>query len=175
MITVDDLKEICPFSPLSTLGKYVDPLNAAMQEFEINNVLRETMFLAQVAHESGGFHYVEEIASGAAYEGRADLGNTEPGDGIRFKGRGLIQVTGRANYAACGSALGIDLVSNPPLLESPDNAARSAAWFWQSHGLNELADKGVDYFVAITKRINGGTNGLPDRQAYLARAQTVIT
>lgn len=173
MITVSDLKAICLTASLSTLEKFVDPINAAMQEFGINTPDREAMFLAQVAHESGAFRYVRELANGSAYEGRTDLGNTEAGDGARFRGRGLIQITGRANYQACGDALGFDAISTPELLEEPDEAARSAAWFWQTHGLNELADRGD--FLRITKRINGGTNGYAERQAYLTRAQSVIT
>ncbi len=170
MITLDDLRAICKHTKASVLEKFVEPLNDAMAEYEINaNPARETHFLAQVAHESGGFNYVREIASGAAYEGRSDLGNTEPGDGVRFKGRGLIQITGRANYKACGESLGLDLEANPELLESPANAAASAGWFWHSRGLNTIADRGD--ILAITKRINGGTNGLRDRQAYLAIAQ----
>ena len=168
-IGLDDLRAICTRTKAAVLDKYVGPLNDAMQEFEINNPARETHFLAQVAHESGGFNYVREIASGAAYEGRADLGNTEPGDGCRFRGRGLIQITGRSNYVACGAALDLDLVANPALLETPENAARSAGWFWQSHGLNALADIGDAR--AITRRINGGINGLQDRLTYLTLAQ----
>lgn len=173
MIVLADLKAICLTSRESTLEPFIDPLNDAMTEFSIDTPDREAMFLAQVAHESGGFHYVKELASGQAYEGRADLGNIEQGDGIRFKGRGLIQITGRNNYRECGAALGLDLVENPESLELSDLAARSAAWFWQTHGLNELADKGD--FLRITKRINGGSNGYAQRQAYLARAQAVIT
>ena len=174
MITVLELHAICPLTNQAILSRYVAPLNASMIEFEINNVLRETMFLAQLSHESGGFHYVKELADGKHYEGRADLGNTQPGDGPKYKGRGLIQITGKVNYASCGAALGLDLIGSPELLEQPDNAARSAAWFWHSRGLNELADKGPGWFIPITKRINGGVNGLSDRQAYLARAQEVI-
>lgn len=170
MITLDDLKAICRHSTTGRLAVFVEPLNAAMQEFAISeNPARETHFLAQIAHESGGFRYVREIASGAAYEGRADLGNTEAGDGERFRGRGLIQITGRSNYAACGVALGLDLLAAPELLEEPANAARSAAWFWDSRHLNELADRGDAR--GITKRINGGLNGYQDRLAYLALAQ----
>lgn len=173
MITVADLKSICLMTPSARLQLFLDPLNAAIKEFEIDQTpVRESMFIAQVAHESGGFHYVRELASGEAYEGRADLGNTENGDGVRFKGRGLIQITGRGNYRACGDALGLDLVSSPELLEQPGNAARSAGWFWHSRGLNAIADRGD--FIAITKRINGGLNGLPDRQAYLKRAEAVL-
>lgn len=173
MITLDELQKICPTTKVSRLEKFIEPLNAAMQEFEISETpVREMHFIAQVAHESGGFNYVRELASGAAYEGRADLGNTEPGDGIRYKGRGLIQVTGRSNYRACGDALGVDVVSEPELLESPVLAARSAAWFWSSRGLNHMADLGD--IRGITKRINGGLNGFSDRLAYLEKAQVVM-
>lgn len=173
MIALADLKAICLTTPQARLLLFLEPLNATMKEFEIDKTpVRESMFLAQIAHESGGFHYVRELASGDAYEGRADLGNDEPGDGVRYKGRGLIQITGKANYRACGAALDLDLISNPELLEQPDAAARSAGWFWASRHLNELADKGD--FIAITKRINGGLNGLPDRQAYLTRAEAVL-
>lgn len=173
MITLDDLKRIAPQASVAGMEKFLAPLNGAMTEFGISeNVERETAFLAQVLHESGGFHYVRELASGDAYEGRLDLGNTEPGDGVRFKGRGLIQITGRANYRKCGAALGVDLIADPGLLESPELACRSAAWWWQAHGLNELADKGD--FQAITKRINGGYNGWLDRVAYFERAKEVL-
>ena len=172
MITLDDLCAICPLSRRSRIEPFVEPLNAAITEFEINNVARETMFLAQLAHESGGFRYVEELASGEAYEGRQDLGNTEPGDGVRYKGRGLLQITGRANYQAVGEALSHDFIGNPEELEGPTFAARSAAWFWASRGLNELADAGD--FRRITKKINGGYNGLADREKYLAKAQEVL-
>lgn len=172
MVTYHDLKAICPLANTSRLAVYVGPLNAAMQEFEINNRPREMAFLAQIAHESGSFNYVRELASGADYEGRADLGNTEPGDGKRFKGRGLIQITGRANYAACGDALGIDLLAHPESLEEPINAARSAGWFWHSRHLNAYADAGD--FRAITRVINGGLNGWVDRLNYFTRAQQVF-
>ena len=173
MITLDNLRAICKHTKSGRLAVFVEPLNDAMQEFDINTPQREAHFLAQVAHESGGFVYVKEIASGKAYEGRADLGNTEPGDGVRFKGRGVIQITGRANYDLCGQALSLPLLDDPELLEQPDNACRSAAWFWRSRGLNALADNGDAR--AITRRINGGINGLQDRLAYLALAQEQLT
>lgn len=167
-VTLVSLQRIMPFA-----GKraklYLRSLNEAMREYEISvNAKRESAFLAQIAHESGELRYVRELASGEAYEGRKDLGNTEAGDGVRFKGRGLIQITGRTNYAACGRALGVDLISQPELLERPDFATRSAAWWWKAHGLNQLADNGA--FEQITRKINGGTNGLADRQAYFRRA-----
>ncbi len=151
---------------------FAEPLSRAMYEFDINNPAREAAFLAQIAHESVSLRYVREIASGEAYEGRSDLGNVAAGDGVRFKGRGLIQITGRANYAACASALNLPLLDHPELLEEAENACRSAAWYWKSRGLNELADAGD--FRLITKRINGGYNGYADRLAFHARAQQVL-
>lgn len=171
MISLDELKKIMPYAG-SRADTFHEPLIAAMSEFEINSVARQGMFLAQIAHESGSLKYVREIASGEAYEGRADLGNTEPGDGVRYRGRGLIQITGRANYRDCGAALGVDLLASPELLESPELACRSAAWFWKSRGLNEIADKGD--FKLVTKRINGGYNGYQDRLKYYERAQQVL-
>lgn len=170
MITLDDLMAICKFSKRTRLAQFVDPLNDAMHEFEIdNNQRRAAHFLAQICHESGCFTYTREIASGEAYEGRQDLGNTEPGDGVRFKGRGLIQITGRSNYRQCGEALGVDLIADPKALEEPVLACRSAAWFWSDRGLNTLADNGDAR--AITKKINGGLTGFQDRLNYLALAQ----
>lgn len=155
------------------MAPFVEPLNDSMREFEIDdNVEREAAFLAHLAVESGGFRYVREIASGAAYEGRDDLGNYHPGDGVRFRGRGLIQITGRANYKACGDALGLDLLEHPELLEEPEYAARSAAWFWDSRKLNELADNGD--FKTITRRINGGLTHYKERLAFYERAQDVL-
>ncbi len=171
MITGEELLRIMPYAK-KRVGAFVAPLNATMLEFEVNNHEREAAFLAQLAHESGELRYMEEIASGEAYEGRRDLGNTEPGDGVRYKGRGPIQITGRANYAACGAALGLDLLAQPELLESPDVGCRSAGWFWKKRGLNELADKGD--FLLITKRINGGTNGWRSRVLYWEKAKEVL-
>lgn len=124
-------------------------------------------FMAQVAHESGGFRYMEEIASGQAYEGRQDLGNVHAGDGRLFKGRGPIQLTGRANYRLFGRALGIDFEQHPEVVAFPSIGLMAACHYWQMRGLNELAD--ADDVVAITKRVNGGVNGLDDRKAYLAK------
>ena len=173
MITHEELREILPHTSETRIMLFADPLNASMEEFEIDTPERQAAFIAQIAHESGGLRYVRELASGEAYEDRADLGNTETGDGVRFKGRGLIQITGRANYRLCGEALGVDLVGNPELLETPDLACRSAAWFWKDRGLNELADKGD--FKLITKRINGGYNGYRERLAFYEKAQEVLT
>jgi putative chitinase len=178
-LTLDQLKAIMPYAG-QRAAVFLAPLNAAMVEFDINTPERQAAFLAQIAHESGNLRYVRELASGAAYDtGRLAerLGNTpeDDGDGERYKGRGLIQITGAANYSACSAALYGDsqhLLDHPELLELPDAACRSAAWFWASRKLNALADVGD--FLRITKRINGGTNGLNDRVAYWERAQKVL-
>lgn len=147
---------------------FIVPLEAAMVEAEINTPARKAAFLAQLAHESGELRYFEELASGAAYEGRKDLGNVHPHDGVRYKGRGPIQLTGRDNYRAAGKALGLDLENHPELVATAAVGFRVAGWFWKSHGLNELADAGR--FKAITKIINGGLNGEVERERYYARA-----
>jgi putative chitinase len=172
MITEADLSVIMPQAKAGNVALFVQPINDALDEFHINTPIRQAAFLAQIAHESGQLRYSEEIASGKAYEGRADLGNTSVGDGKRYKGRGLIQITGRANYEACGSALGVDLLAEPELLKQPDLAARSAAWFWFTHGCNELADAGK--FDTVTRRINGGLNGYEDRVSFWERAKEQI-
>ena len=176
MVTLDQLKKIIPYAgPRAAV--FLAPLNEAMAEFGIDTPSRQAAFLAQVAHESGSLRYVEEIASGRAYEGRGDLGNTQPGDGIRFKGRGLIQITGRANYRACSQALFRDtrLLDRPEALEDVVAACRSAAWFWQSRKLNHLADVADDVsFRKITRAVNGGFNGLAERIAYYERAKEVL-
>lgn len=147
-------------------------LSSTMNEFQINTSLRQAAFLAQIGHESGQLRYVQEIASGISYEGRIDLGNTQIGDGKRFKGRGLIQITGRTNYLLCGKALDLDLEKCPELLEETENACRSAGWFWKTHDLNELAD--IKDLKKITKKINGGLNGFEDRQALYLKALEVL-
>lgn len=140
---------------------------AAMVEFSITSQARAQMFLAQVLHESAGLAYFEEIADGHAYEGRRDLGNTHRGDGRRYKGRGPIQLTGRANYRWAGNLLGLALEEQPEMAARHPIGWRIAGLYWKSHGLNELADRGD--FVTITRRINGGTNGMASRQMYLRR------
>lgn len=168
------VKQLLAIMPLAgrRAGLFLAPLNAAMAQFGIDTPLRQASFLAQVAHESGQLLWLRELASGAAYEGRSDLGNVVAGDGVRFKGRGLLQITGRANYAACGVALGLDLLAAPQLLEQPVAACRSAGWFWQSRGLNRLAD--ADNQERITRRINGGINGLAERLALYQVARKVL-
>ncbi|MGB3614658.1 MAG: glycoside hydrolase family 19 protein [Elainellaceae cyanobacterium] len=165
------LRRIAPRAATSQLRKFVAPLNITMAEFGIDTPLRQAHFLAQLAHESGEFNFVEEISDGTQYEGRLDLGNVVNGDGPRFKGRGLIQITGRANYTACsvGLALGNQLVERPTRLTEDELAARSAGWFWSVNRLNTLAD--TDNVVAVTRVINGGENGLADRSVKLANAK----
>jgi len=172
LITQAQLSAIAPYSQRDRLDKLLPQLNTTMQRYAITTPLRKAHFLAQVGHESDGFNTNEEYASGADYEWRSDLGNTQAGDGVRFKGRGLIQVTGRANYGECGRALGVDLINNPQRLGDYDLACLSAGWFWDSRNLNTHADR--DDILTITKIINGGTNGLADRQSYLARAKRVF-
>jgi putative chitinase len=173
MITTDLLRRIMPESgPRAAL--FTVPLVTAAAEFDINAEERIAAWLAQLAHESGQLRYVRELASGEAYEGRKDLGNTQPGDGVRFRGRGLIQITGRANYEQLRVALGLDCVAHPEILEDPHNAARVSGWFWKGRGLNELADGGTVNFTKITRRINGGTNGLADREMFYSRARAAL-
>jgi len=171
-ITIEQLRKIYPFAGLR-IPTFIDPLNAAMEEFEINTIPRIQMFLAQIGHESSELRYTLEIATGEAYEGRKDLGNTHPGDGKRYKGRGLIQITGFSNYLELQLALDVPCIDHPEVIETPLNACRSAAWFWKTRGCNELADE--DNFLRITRKINGGTNGLADRVIYFNRAKEVIT
>ena len=154
------------------IDRFLDPINKTLEEFEINTPQRIRMFLAQIGHESGQLRYRKELASGAAYEGRKDLGNTTPGDGVRYKGRGLIQITGKYNYGLASLALGLPLLEKPELLEEDLNACRSAGWFWYKSNLNALADMGK--FETITRRINGGLNGYSDRYKLYQRAFEII-
>ena len=147
--------------------------NVHFRRYDIlDNGLRLTHFMGQVAHESGGFRYMEEIASGAAYEGRADLGNTQRGDGVKFKGRGPIQLTGRANYRRFGRAIGIDLERYPEIVAYPSLGLWAGCEYWANRGINALADR--DDIEAVTRAINGGLNGLADRRVKTAKARALI-
>ena len=174
-ITEQQLLHILPNAGRQA-GVFVPALNTAMSRYGIVGTVRVAAFIAQVGHESGQLRWVREIwgptAQQAAYEGRADLGNTQKGDGSKYRGRGLIQITGRANYAACGEALGLDLLNRPELLEQTQYAALSAAWFWSVNGLNTLADAGD--LKGVTLRINGGLNGQTERQALYDKALKVL-
>lgn len=171
-MTLAQLSKCLPYANATSIQKFGPKLLEAMKKHNIISPPREAAFIAQIAHESGSLRYVEEIASGEAYEGRKDLGNTEPGDGKRFKGRGLIQITGRANYKLVGQALGYDFISKPEDLELPGPACYSAAWFWQDRGLNRLAD--IEAFDKITRKINGGLNGYEDRCKHWETAKEVL-
>ena len=200
-ITQQQLLQILPDAGAQA-GVFVPVLNTAMNAYQIVGTQRVAAFLAQVGHESGQLqHVVENLNYGAqalvatwpsrftqalaaqvarvpqqianiAYASRMGNGDASSGDGWSYRGRGLIQITGRANYQACGDALGVDLIGNPDLLAQPQYAAMSAAWYWATNGLNTLADAGD--FDPITRRINGGLNGLPDRLALYATAQQVL-
>ena len=198
-ITSQQLLQILPNAGQSA-GVFVPVLNTAMSRYQIVGAKRVAAFIAQVGHESGQLKRLvenlnysadalrkiwpsrfdvelanatarnpEQIAN-IAYGNR--MGNTAPGDGWKYRGRGLIQITGRANYEECGEALGLDLVNQPELLEKPQHACMSAAWFWASRGLSTLADDGQ--FDKVTQRINGGQNGAADRQTLYARALKVL-
>ncbi|UIN53630.1 glycoside hydrolase family 19 protein [Pseudomonas kribbensis] len=180
LITQQQLLHILP-NARSQAGVFVSALNTSMQHYQIVGPKRGAAFIAQIGHESGQLRYVREIwgptVAQREYEGRADLGNTVPGDGRKFCGRGLIQITGRANYAKCGEALGLDLINHPELLELPQYATMSAAWWWATHGLNTLADAGDN--ANIGSIINTGRrgrvpNGADDRAALYARALKVL-
>lgn len=181
MLSEKDLAEIMPSAGLAARA-FAPVLNTAMAAWHIDSPKRQAAFLAQVGHESGELRYVRELG-GPGYLSRYDtgtlaarLGNTPEadGDGQLYCGRGLIQVTGRYNYLSCSLGLFDDerLLDTPQLLEQPQWAAASAAWFWASHGLNELADQ--DDFKAITRKINGGLNGLDDRLRLWDRARAVL-
>jgi putative chitinase len=154
---------------IARLGPLLAP---TLARYGINTPLRQAHFLGQCAHECDRFCTLEEYASGRAYEGRADLGNSQPGDGVRFKGRGLIQTTGRANYKRAATRLDLPLLDKPELLATAGPALEAACLYWQDRGLNRLADR--DDILAVTRAINGGTNGLNDRRVLTARAKRVL-
>lgn len=169
---VDALKlhGIMPSATDARIQTYLSPLLRGMAHRNIDTPLRQAHFLAQLGHESGGLVFAEEIADGTQYEHRPDLGNNQPGDGPRFKGRGLIQLTGRTNYSAYGKAIDRDLLSDPSVVATnPDLAVDVACWYWETRKLNPLAD--ADDVEAVTHKVNGGLNGLEDRKAYLRRGK----
>jgi len=203
-VTLELLQELCPATKASRLAVFVAPLNATLEEWEVDTTRRQAHFLAQVAHESGGFRYVRELASGEAYDERADLGNTteearriaaEHGStpGPWWRGAGLIQITGARNMGNCSEALYGDrlvLLHHPYFLERAMDAARAAGWFWRkgagmnlsARALNHGIPEGVDLneladandTTGITIAVNGGLNGLPERRAYLDTLERVL-
>jgi predicted chitinase len=183
MLTIEQLQAIMPQLPSAKRTTYFPFLTAAVTEFGIDQPARTAAFLAQLAHESAQFKYMEELWGPTAAQRRYEppdklastLGNTEPGDGSRFKGRGPIQVTGRANYRRFGDLLGLDLVASPAQAASSEVAFRIAALFWSKKGLNELADRvSPEAFKEITRRINGGFNGLAERQRFYETAKAIL-
>ena len=198
------LIDIMPLAKKDDIDFYLDALNNQMVPNEINTPLRQAHFIAQVAHESGGFRYktenlnysakalravfgkyftTEELAeqcarkpeliANLAYADRMGNGDTESGDGWKYRGRGLIQLTGSDNYRQCSEAIGKDIENDPDLLvHDADAAVAAACWFWGMRKLNSYADQ--DDLKAITKKINGGYHGLDDRAAYLNRAKQVF-
>jgi predicted chitinase len=183
MLTIEQLRAIMP-NLTQAKGRALFPFLAeAIAEFGIETPARMAAFLAQVAHESGELRFLEEIWGPTPAQRRYEpastlavqLGNTDPGDGRRFKGRGPIQITGRGNYRRFGDALGLDLVSDPARAAKPEVGFRTAGLFWMRNGLNEIADRGSpEAFRLITKRINGGLNGLADRERFYAAARAVL-
>jgi len=172
IITKEQIKLISPYTSEQRIDYILPLLNETIALYEINTPLRVQHYLSQVLHESGGFRYLEEIASGQAYENRRDLGNIIAGDGKRFKGRGLIQLTGRANYDKYGKYKKQDFIGNPNLVATK-YAVDVSGWFWTiEKSLNIYADK--DDIITITKKINGGLNGLEDRKKYLELAKKYI-
>lgn len=181
-ITLEQLNQIFPAgAKAGRNAQFLAPLNDLFDKGGVNTAKRIAGFLSQIGVESEEFLYVKELGNNA-YFAKYDiatnpskakgLGNTQPGDGAKFKGRGLIQVTGRANYTACGKALGIDLVNKPELLEQPKYAVDSAGWYWSSRNINAACD--ADDIVRITKLVNGGRMHLDRRTAYYNKAKSVL-
>lgn len=171
-LVLDSLIAIMAHGNKSNIQKFLPLFNALLPKYQVNTGLRIAHFLAQVGHESASFTYTEEIDSGKAYEGRVDLGNTKTGDGVRFKGRGLIQLTGRNNYSHYGKYANLGLLTKPNekiISNTPLYALDVSLWFWSQRRLNRFADK--DDIRTITQRVNGGLNGFSDRKLYLSRAK----
>lgn len=161
-MTPEILRRAMPYAGMRA-GLFAGPLTAAMQRWEISTPQRQAAFLANIAAETASLSMLKENSDGAAYEGRHDLGNTEPGDGKVFIGRGLLQITGRANYALAGEKLGLPLIANPALLEQPETACEAAGWFWSYRGCSRLADADPNHFGSICHLINGGYDGIDER------------
>jgi putative chitinase len=189
MITADQLKSISPH--VHNLDLNLNPYNEGMREFEINTANRVRAYTVNLLHESQSFLYMKELSDGKQYEGRVDLGNDKPGDGIKYKGRGPIQITGKGMYKLCGLALGLDLISKPELLEDPIYGFKASAWFWKYKGLNQVADHEEGWTINIKNRaypngrlftkfewicykINGGFNGYPQRLEFYNKALMII-
>jgi putative chitinase len=171
-VTADQLTQIVPGLDPARAAQIVGPLNDAMRQGGMNTPQRQAAFISQVAEESDRFRTFEEYADGSEYEGNAGLGNTQPGDGPRYKGRGAIQVTGRYNYTKMSQDLGVDFVNHPELAAEPQYAFKSALWYWSTHNGNAVADTGD--IVKITEMVNGGTHGLDVRTQFYNNALRVL-
>lgn len=178
-VTKEQILHIMP-NAKDKVDLYLTYINGYSDLFKIDTPLRMAHFLAQIAHETNELRYVKELGN-EAYFRKYDvgklkqmLGNIKPGDGYKYRGRGIIQITGRANYQAYQDSKHCngDIMSNPKLLEQPLGAVKSGMWWWWKHDLNKLADH--DSFLEITKTINGGTNGLKSRETFLVRAKEVF-
>lgn len=181
MVPVDSqtMREVAPTftgAPAASQAKIIAEvgavLAATLDSYNINTRLRIAHFLGQTCEELAGYRTTEEFASGKEYNGRADLGNTQPGDGPRFKGRGLLQITGRANYGTYGKALGFDLVNNPTLAAQPALSLKIACEYWKDRNINADCDR--DDAQAVTRKVNGGLNGLSERIAFTQKAKTAV-
>jgi len=202
MITEEQIKHGYPSSDSDVVSALVSSLETLAEKYEINSALRLAHFLAQTAHESGGFRVIEENLNYSAdglskifpkyfrdkdpndyarqpekianvvYASRMGNGDTASGDGYTFRGRGLIQLTGRSNYTSMANDMGVSVDDVVAFLGTPEGAVESAAWFWNKNGLNKLAD--ADDVTAVTKKINGGTIGLEDRQKHTAEFKEIL-
>jgi len=204
MTLIEVLKKAAPCAKVANLEKYTPYLLELMPKYGINNPLRQRHFLAQILQESGEFSAVRENMNYSAkrlrevfpryfqtielaelyankpekianrvYANRLGNGSELSNEGWIFRGGGLIQTTGKSNYEATGQGISVDLVNNPELITEPYNAVASACWFWKRHNINKYADK--DDIVAVTKIINGGTNGLEGRKKYYAGLKNLLT
>jgi predicted chitinase len=170
-LTDQQIRQMMPLAG-DRLTPHLPYIFPALAEARIDTPRLVAAFVAQLAHESGEYRYMQELADGSAYEGRQDLGNVYPGDGVRFKGHGPIQITGRTNHALCGAALDLPLLEHPTLLCLPQYGTRSACWFWNSRKLSLLAAR--DWFREIRRRINGGYNGLAECVVYWNRNRRLL-
>jgi len=173
-LTSNQLQQILGRTP-PNLQAFTTAFNDGFPRFEITTPQRVCHFLAQVAHETGGLRWLRELGDQAyftQYENRRDLGNTQPGDGYRYRGAGLLHTTGRYNFALISTSLGIDFLNQPDRLAELPHCVTAGLWEWQRRKLNQWAD--VDDVQTITRRINGGLNGLRDRLSYLQRAKLVL-
>lgn len=172
-LSVAQMARIAVYAKAARFEPYIDAFNESLVKYQINARLRLAHYLAQWMEESGEFRYMTELASGKAYEGRRDLGNVEPGDGVRFKGRGLCQLTGRTAYRLYGEYEQVDFLAEPEMLAEQPYCIDVGGWFWTIYKhINTAADR--DDLLTVTRLVNGGTNGLAARRNYLIRAKRVL-